>query len=111
MTNYSETIVNPNKALWEKGDFTQIAAFMRQSGEAIVDSLGVTPQMKVQDLHLGCYAEGVHNCFPRLAHEGSNLCEVPFFPECLVWIHDSFRIVCHDVLPALCSGLTGSVED
>jgi len=23
--------VNPNKALWEKGDFTEIAAFMRQS--------------------------------------------------------------------------------
>jgi ubiquinone/menaquinone biosynthesis C-methylase UbiE len=53
MTNYSETIVNPNKALWEKGDFTQIAAFMRQSGEAIVDSLGVTPQMKVLDLGSG----------------------------------------------------------
>src|SRR5256885_12905802 len=23
---------NPNRALWEKGDFTEIAAFMRQSG-------------------------------------------------------------------------------
>ena len=30
MTNYSASIANPNKALWEKGDFTQIAAFMRQ---------------------------------------------------------------------------------
>ena len=28
--------MNPNKALWEKGDFTQIAAFMRESGEAVV---------------------------------------------------------------------------
>ena len=32
---------NPNKALWEKGDFTRIAAAMRESGEALVDSLGV----------------------------------------------------------------------
>ena len=32
--------MNPNKALWEKGDFTEIAAFMRQSGEAVVQSLG-----------------------------------------------------------------------
>ena len=42
MTNYSASIANPNKALWEKGDFTQIAAFMRQSGEAIADSLGIS---------------------------------------------------------------------
>src|SRR5262249_46370492 len=53
MTNFSETIVNPNQALWEKGDFTQIAAFMRQSGEAIVESLGITPQMRVLDLGCG----------------------------------------------------------
>jgi hypothetical protein len=26
--------VNPNKALWEKGDFTRIAESMRESGEA-----------------------------------------------------------------------------
>lgn len=30
--------MNPNKALWEKGDFTEIAALMRQSGEAVVKS-------------------------------------------------------------------------
>ena len=53
MTNYSASIANPNKALWEKGDFTQIAAFMRQSGEAIADSLRITPQMKVLDLGCG----------------------------------------------------------
>jgi len=53
MTNFSTSVANPNQALWEKGDFTQIAAFMRQSGEAIVDSLGVTPQMKVLDLGSG----------------------------------------------------------
>jgi ubiquinone/menaquinone biosynthesis C-methylase UbiE len=53
MTNNSATITNPNKALWEKGDFTQIAAFMRQSGEVIAESLGITPQMKVLDLGCG----------------------------------------------------------
>ena len=53
MTNFSTSVANPNQALWEKGDFTQIAAFMRQSGEAIVDSLGVTPRMKVLDLGSG----------------------------------------------------------
>ena len=26
--------MNPNKALWEKGDFTRIADTMRESGEA-----------------------------------------------------------------------------
>ena len=31
--------MNPNKALWEKGDFTEIAAFMRRSGEAVVKSI------------------------------------------------------------------------
>jgi ubiquinone/menaquinone biosynthesis C-methylase UbiE len=53
MTNISPSIANPNKALWEKGDFTRIAAFMRQSGEVIADSLGITPQMKVLDLACG----------------------------------------------------------
>ena len=53
MTNSSETTVNPNQALWEKGDFTQIAAFMRQSGEGLVESLGITPQMKILDLGSG----------------------------------------------------------
>jgi len=28
--------MNPNKALWEKGDFTRIAKSMRESGEALV---------------------------------------------------------------------------
>ncbi len=47
------SVVNPNKALWEKGDFTAIAAFMRQSGEAVVQSLGVTPPLRVLDLGCG----------------------------------------------------------
>jgi SAM-dependent methyltransferase len=45
--------VNPNKAMWEKGDFTRIAAGMRESGEAVVQSLGVTKGMKVLDLGSG----------------------------------------------------------
>ncbi|MFN0101303.1 MAG: class I SAM-dependent methyltransferase [Bryobacteraceae bacterium] len=45
--------VNPNKALWEKGDFTEIAAFMRQSGEAIVQAIGITPPLRVMDLGCG----------------------------------------------------------
>lgn len=45
--------MNPNKALWEKGDFTEIAAFMRQSGEAIAKSLGITPPLRVLDLGCG----------------------------------------------------------
>ena len=53
MTTYSSTITNPNQALWEKGDFTRIAAFMRQSGEGIAESLGITPQIKVLDLGCG----------------------------------------------------------
>jgi SAM-dependent methyltransferase len=44
---------NPNKALWEKGDFTRIAAAMRESGEALVKSLGINKGMKVLDLGCG----------------------------------------------------------
>ncbi len=45
--------MNPNKALWEKGDFTRIAATMRESGEALVNSLGITKGLKVLDLGCG----------------------------------------------------------
>ncbi|MET0545108.1 MAG: class I SAM-dependent methyltransferase [Caulobacterales bacterium] len=45
--------MNPNKALWEKGDFTRLAAAMRESGEALVKSLGVAPGSKVLDLGCG----------------------------------------------------------
>jgi SAM-dependent methyltransferase len=47
------TTVNPNKALWEKGDFTRIAESMRESGEALVGTLGITNGMKVLDLGSG----------------------------------------------------------
>ena len=42
--------VNPNQALWEKGDFTRIAATMRGSGEALVQRIGVSRGLKVLDL-------------------------------------------------------------
>jgi len=42
--------MNPNKALWEKGDFTRIAASMRESGEALVGALGIKSGLKVLDL-------------------------------------------------------------
>ena len=45
--------MNPNKALWEKGDFTRIAASMRQSGEALVATLGITEGLDVLDLGCG----------------------------------------------------------
>lgn len=45
--------VNPNKALWEKGDFSRIAATMRHSGEALVRKAGITAGMKVLDLGCG----------------------------------------------------------
>ena len=45
--------MNPNKALWEKGDFTEIAALMRQSGEAVVASLGIKIPIRVLDLGSG----------------------------------------------------------
>ena len=49
----TEVATNPNKALWEKGNFTEIAAFMRQSGEALVKSIGVTHSLRVLDLGCG----------------------------------------------------------
>jgi len=45
--------MNPNQALWEKGDFTRIAATMRESGEALVQRIGVTKGMEVLDVGCG----------------------------------------------------------
>ena len=45
--------MNPNKALWEKGDFTRIAQSMRESGEALVENLGATRGLKMLDLGCG----------------------------------------------------------
>jgi SAM-dependent methyltransferase len=45
--------MNPNKALWEKGDFTRIAESMRESGEVLVKRLAITKGLKVLDLGCG----------------------------------------------------------
>jgi SAM-dependent methyltransferase len=45
--------MHPNKALWEKGDFTRVADSMRESGERFVSALGITPGLKVLDLGCG----------------------------------------------------------
>jgi SAM-dependent methyltransferase len=52
MSTVIET-TNPNQALWEKGDFTRIAASMRESGDALVASLDITPGLRVLDLGSG----------------------------------------------------------
>ncbi|MGH6691209.1 MAG: class I SAM-dependent methyltransferase [Gammaproteobacteria bacterium] len=53
MTPVGTTLINPNQALWEKGDFTRIAATMRESGEALVERLGDIRGVKVLDLGCG----------------------------------------------------------
>ena len=45
--------MNPNKALWEKGDFTRTAQTMRESGTALVSSFGISTGMRVLDLGCG----------------------------------------------------------
>lgn len=45
--------MNPNKALWEKGDFTRIADTMRESGAALVAKLGITKGLNILDLGCG----------------------------------------------------------
>ncbi|HEY4325929.1 MAG TPA: methyltransferase domain-containing protein [Mucilaginibacter sp.] len=49
----TQQMTNPNKALWEKGDFTRIAESMRESGEALVSTLGITKGLNVLDLGCG----------------------------------------------------------
>src|SRR5205085_11441265 len=43
----------PNTVLREKWDFTQIAETMRESGAALIDTLGITAGTKVLDLGCG----------------------------------------------------------
>jgi ubiquinone/menaquinone biosynthesis C-methylase UbiE len=45
--------VNPNKALWEKGDFTRLAETMRKSGTTLINKLNITPGMKILDVGCG----------------------------------------------------------
>jgi ubiquinone/menaquinone biosynthesis C-methylase UbiE len=60
--------MNTNKALWEKGDFTEIAGLMRESGEAVVQSLEITPPVRVLDLGCGDGTTAV-----PLAHLGADV--------------------------------------
>jgi SAM-dependent methyltransferase len=45
--------MSATKTIWEKGDYTRIAASMRESGEALVPTLGIKPGLKVLDLGCG----------------------------------------------------------
>jgi SAM-dependent methyltransferase len=49
----TQATVNPNKALWEKGDFTRIAETMRESGDALVERIGIVPGQRILDLGCG----------------------------------------------------------
>jgi len=45
--------MNPNQALWEKGDFTRIASSMRASADALVERIDITAGSEVLDLGCG----------------------------------------------------------
>jgi len=60
---------NPNKALWEKGDFTRIADTMRESGEALIHRIGVSKGLKVLDVGCGDGTTAV----PEAQHGGDVL--------------------------------------
>lgn len=49
----TQQVVNPNKALWEKGDFTRIASTMRESGEKLASQFGIVKGMNVLDVGCG----------------------------------------------------------
>ena len=53
MNTTMQAPVNANKALWEKGDFTQIAQTMRESGNSLVNTLKITKDLEVLDLGCG----------------------------------------------------------
>ena len=59
--------MNANKALWEKGDFTEIAGFMRESGSRR-QSLEIRPPVRVLDLGCGDGTTAV-----PLAHLGADV--------------------------------------
>src|SRR4029078_253608 len=53
MPDQAVLTANPNKALWEKGDFTRMAETMRRSGDELVETLGITAGLSVLDLGCG----------------------------------------------------------
>ena len=52
-TTREDRHMNPNQALWEKGDFTRLAESMRGSGDELVGRLGITTGLEVLDLGCG----------------------------------------------------------
>jgi ubiquinone/menaquinone biosynthesis C-methylase UbiE len=93
-TDLSGTAINPNKALWEKGDFTRIAETMRKSGEELVATMGVTPGMKILDLgcgdgttaipaaRLGAHVSGV-DIASNLVNAGNLRAQNEALPNCI----------------------------
>ena len=67
-TTLTQTEVNPNKALWEKGDFTRIAETMRESGTALIEKHGVKEGMDILDLGGGDGTTAI-----PAAHLGANV--------------------------------------
>ena len=67
--------MNPNQALWEKGDFTRIAESMRESGEALVRGLGTINGCKLLDLGCGDGTTAYNPPAGRRCNAGT-LCEV-----------------------------------
>jgi len=53
MVEVKQPAINPNKALWEKGDFTRLADTMRESGEILVAKLGNIKGLNLLDLGCG----------------------------------------------------------
>jgi SAM-dependent methyltransferase len=51
--NCVSKLLNAAKTIWEKGDFTRIAASMRASGEALVPTFGIKAGLKVLDIGCG----------------------------------------------------------
>jgi SAM-dependent methyltransferase len=69
--------MNPNKALWEKGDFTRIAECMRESGEALVKGLGITKGMKVPGSRMRRRHDGLAGGETRRRRDGRRHPEEP----------------------------------
>lgn len=54
MTNQTAiATISPNQALWEKGDFTKLAATMREAGTCFIEKTGIRASDKVLDLGCG----------------------------------------------------------
>src|SRR5262249_49202820 len=49
---------------------------------------GSVSAAQVQNPQRRFYPEGLNDYFSGLTHEGGNLGEVAFFPQCFVWIND-----------------------